>query len=157
YDVLAPKKLYRKVVFDTLDYIGREMTSPDGAFYSALDADSEGVEGRFYIWTVEEIDRALPDTSERDLAKKLYSIGNSPNFEKKYFIPVFTTPTDETVPGLTEAQLCTGMKTVQVRLLASREQRPRPFKDTKILTAWNGQMIAGYATAAQVFHEPQFT
>src|SRR5437588_5433495 len=81
---------YRRVVRETLDFVAREMTSPEGGFYSALDAETGGEEGRFYVWTAGEIEAALPDKAEAKFFKKVYGADGEPNFEQKYFI--FTLP-----------------------------------------------------------------
>ncbi len=140
--------LYRRIVDETLEFVRRELTSPEGAFYSALDADSEGEEGRFYVWTAREIDAALPDAAENALARKVFGLGGSPNFEDKYFIL--------TRPESAETAADPKVEAVRRKLLDARAKRPRPFLDTKVLTAWNGQMIAGYAVAGQLLAEPRY-
>src|SRR5207247_2114402 len=75
------KPLYRRVLQETLAFIEREMTSPEGGFYSALDAETAGVEGRFYVWTDEELKQALPTAGELELARRVYGLGEKPNFE----------------------------------------------------------------------------
>src|SRR5262249_19012850 len=80
------KPLYRRVVQETLAYVAREMTSPEGAFYSALDADSEEEEGRFYLWTRKELDEALGGAANAKLLREVYGADGEPNFEKKYHI-----------------------------------------------------------------------
>jgi uncharacterized protein YyaL (SSP411 family) len=140
--------LYRKVVRQTLAFVGREMTSPDGAFYSALDADSDGTEGRFYVWTAREIDVVLTDKAEAELLKKTYGAAGEPNFEEKYHILLLEKAPEEA----TEKQLAP----LRQKLFDARAKRVRPFLDTKVLTAWNGQMIAGYAVAGQHLEEPGY-
>jgi uncharacterized protein YyaL (SSP411 family) len=141
--------LYRQVVRGTLAFVDRELTSPDGAFYSALDADSDGVEGRYYVWTGKEIDAALTDKADADLVKKAYGADGPPNFEEKYHILLLATAPDEA----TEKRL----QPLRQKLFEARSQRARPFLDTKILTAWNGQMIAGYAVAGRLLDDPAYT
>jgi uncharacterized protein YyaL (SSP411 family) len=144
------KPLYERVLRQTADFVGRELTAPAGAFYSALDADSEGEEGRFYVWTAKEINAVLTDKAERELFRKVYG-AEVPNFEGKYHILRLPRPPDEqakelkTTPEKLEARLA-GLRQ---KLFAVRAKRPRPFLDTKVLTAWNGQMIAGLARAGQ--------
>jgi uncharacterized protein len=143
------KPLYGKVVRETLTFIGRELTSPEGAFYSALDADSDGTEGRFYVWTIEEIEAILTEQADANLVKKVYGIDGTPNFEEQSFIPLLTKlPDDETEKRLAP---------LRQKLFEKRAKRVRPFLDTKVLTAWNGQMIAGYAVAGQLLDEPKYT
>jgi len=150
--------LYRRIVQETLAFIAREMTSPDGGFYSALDADSSGSEGLFYVWTDQELQEAIPDKADLALVKKVYGADREPNFESKYHIPVRVKPLEEAAKesNLTEEQLESRLTSLRQKLFERRAQRPRPFLDTKILTGWNGQMIAGYAVAGRVFGEPKY-
>ncbi len=152
------KPLYKQVVRETLEFVGRELTSPDGAFYSALDADSNGTEGRFYVWTDAEIDTALTDPAERALAKKAYGADGPPNFESKYSIFVHRKPLAELAEELKIKvdQLPDRLETVRRKLFAARAKRERPFLDTKVLTAWNGQMIAAYAVSGKLLAEPKY-
>jgi uncharacterized protein YyaL (SSP411 family) len=155
---LTHKQDYRRVVEDTLAFVQREMTSPEGAFYSALDADSDGDEGRFYVWTAEQIDAALPDRSEAALFKKAYSVDGKPNFESKAYVLVLSKPIAELAKdlGSTAEQLTARLISMRRQLLEIRGKRPRPFLDTKVLTGWNGEMIAAWATAGRVFAEPKY-
>jgi uncharacterized protein YyaL (SSP411 family) len=150
--------LYRRVVQETLAFIGREMTSPDGAFYSALDADSDGAEGQFYVWTDAEIAGALPTPADAALIRSVYGADGKPNFEGKSHIFVLPQPLAEKARELkmTEAELNARLAPLRQRLLAARCWRPQPFRDTKVLTSWNGQMIAGYAVAGQALAEPRY-
>jgi uncharacterized protein YyaL (SSP411 family) len=143
------KPLYHKVVRETLAFVGRELTSPDGAFYSALDADSDGTEGRYYVWKAKEIDAAISNKDDAEFLEQVYGVNGQPNFEEKYYILLLTkVPDDETEKRLAP---------LRQKLLESRSKRVRPFLDTKVLTAWNGQMIAGYAVAGQLLDEPKYT
>src|SRR5262249_25562173 len=101
------KPLYRRVVDETLAFVAREMTSPDGAFYSALDADSDGEEGRFYVWTDRDLDEVLTDKPEAELVKAVFGATGGPNFEAKYHIFTLPRPLDEVAKErkLTEPQL----------------------------------------------------
>jgi uncharacterized protein YyaL (SSP411 family) len=152
------KPLYRRVVQETLAFIAREMTSPEGVFYSALDADSDDEEGRYYVWTDGEIDAALKDKAQADLVKKVYGADAAPNFESKYHILVLLRPLADIARDmkLTEEQLDERLAPARQKLLEARSRRTRPFLDTKVLTAWNGQMIAGYATAGVLLQEPKY-
>jgi uncharacterized protein YyaL (SSP411 family) len=141
--------LYQKVVRETLGFVARELTSPDGTFYSALDADSDGTEGRFYVWTDEEIETVLPEPADAALVRKVYGADAGTNFEDKYHILLLAKVSDEA----TEKRLVP----LRQKLFDARAKRPRPFLDTKVLTAWNGQMIAGYAVAGQLLDEPKYT
>jgi uncharacterized protein YyaL (SSP411 family) len=153
------KPMYRRIVDETLAFTAREMTSPDGAFYSALDADSDGEEGQFYVWTEKEIDAVLKDKAEADLVKSVFGADGAPNFESKAHI--FKLPQSfaeaATDRKLTEEQLRQKLAPAVQKLLATRSKRVRPFLDTKVLTAWNGEMIAGYAVAGRMLEEPKYT
>jgi len=140
------KPEYRRVVAETLEFVRRELTSPEGVFYSALDADSEGEEGRFYVWTDADIDAALPDRGENAEFRKAYGATGKPNFEEKWYI-------------LTAVQPEAGarLSSARQKALTFRAKRPRPFLDTKVLTGWNGEMIAGYAAAGKLLNEPAYT
>jgi uncharacterized protein len=140
--------LYRRVLQQTIAFVRREMTSPEGAFFCALDADSEGEEGRFYIWTPKELDAVLSDEGDRKWFKDVYGAGKG-NFEEKYHILVQRRPLAELVmeTKTTEDEVEKRPAGLRGRLFAVREKRPRPFLDTKVLTGWNGQMIAGLAVA----------
>ncbi|GIW79530.1 MAG: hypothetical protein KatS3mg105_1337 [Gemmatales bacterium] len=148
---------YQRIVDETLAFIAREMTSPEGGFYSALDADSEGQEGRFYVWTPRELADALKGENEK-LFRKVYGADGKTNFESKYYILTLPKPYAEVAKELkiTEAELHRRLQKPRHKLLTIRSKRPRPFLDTKILTAWNGQMIAGYAVAGQTFENAKY-
>ncbi|MBB6478950.1 thioredoxin domain-containing protein [Spirochaeta isovalerica] len=138
------KDKYRQVVFETAAFIEREMTSPEGAFYSSIDADSDGVEGLYYIWTENELDQILGDRS--DAVKKYYSVTSTGNWEKgKNILHIRR---DVEVPD--------DLIEVKKKLLGEREKRNKPSLDNKILTSWNGLMIKGYADAYKAFHRKAF-
>jgi uncharacterized protein len=143
-----PKPEYKRVIAETLEFVRREMTSPDGAFYSALDADSEGEEGRFYVWTTKELDAALGGGEDARLFKRAYS-AEQPNFEEKYHVLRFPQPPPD-------EQTLARLAPLRSKLFEVRAKRERPFLDTKVLTAWNGQMIAAYARAGEVLKEPKY-
>src|SRR5579884_3632255 len=147
------KPQYRRVLEQTIAFIAREMTAPEGGFYSALDADAQGEEGRFYVWTKKEIDAALAD-ADKSLAalfQRVYGLDGEPNFESHYHILTLPRPLAEQARDLklTEEQLGSRLAPLREKLFQARTKRQRPFLDTKILTAWNGQMIAGLAVAGQ--------
>jgi uncharacterized protein YyaL (SSP411 family) len=141
-----------------LDFVLRELTSPEGGFWSALDADSEGEEGRFYVWTAAEVEKALPNADERELAKAFFGVDQRPNFEEKYSILVQPQPVAEFAAKRqwTEKQLAEKLTSVWQKLFEVRAKRARPFLDTKILTAWNGQMFAGLASAGKALNDPKY-
>ncbi len=146
--------LYRRVLEQTLGFVQRELTSPDGAFYSALDADSEGEEGKFYVWKATEIDTILGDADAK-VFKRVYGVDAGPNFEKEFSIFVLKLPLKEYAEELktTEEDLEKRLSAMRQKLFDVRAKRPRPFLDTKVLTGWNGQMIAGMALAGQALDD----
>jgi len=143
------KPQYKRVLQATLAFVERELTAPNGGFYSALDADSEGEEGKFYVWSDKDVDAELTDKDEAKLIKTVYALSESPNFESKYHILTLprTLANRAGDLGITEEQLDAKLQVPRQKLFAARARRPRPFLDTKILTAWNGEMIAGAAIA----------
>ncbi len=141
---------FERVLRQTLAFVEREMTSPDGGFYSALDADADGEEGRFYVWTDKEIDAALPNQHDAAMFKKVYGADGEPNFESKRILALPMSLADRAKEfKTTEDQLEARLRPLRQKLFDVRGKRPRPFLDTKILTAWNGEMIAGAAMAGQ--------
>ncbi len=144
------------VARQTLDYVLRDMTGPDGGFYSATDADSPGGEGLFFLWTPEQV-RAALSPADADLAIDLYGVTDAGNFEGLNILnlPVplaeFATRRNMSLP-----RLLARVEVIRAQLYASREQRLHPYRDEKILTAWNGMMIGALAEAAQVLAEPRY-
>jgi uncharacterized protein YyaL (SSP411 family) len=138
---------YREVAEGIAGWLLREMTSPEGAFYSSLDADSEGEEGRFYVWERSEVEHLL-GPAKSALGVRCWGLDRPPNFEGRHWhLRLAAAPTDEEAPLLESAR---------ATLLAARERRVRPGCDDKILTAWNALMIEGLAHAARVFDRPDW-
>jgi uncharacterized protein YyaL (SSP411 family) len=153
---LTRKPLYKRIAQETLQFMKRELTSPEGGFYSALDAETKGEEGRFYVWTGKEIDATLKVKKDAALFKKVYGADGPFNFERKYYILTLPRPLAEAAKDLklTETQLESRLALLRKKLYEVRSKRTRPFLDTKILTAWNGQAIAAFATAGKILDEP---
>jgi len=150
------KELYRQVVEKTLDYVLREMTGPEGGFYSSQDADSEGVEGKYYVWTIDEIRQALAEEDAR-LAIKLFSVSEGGNFEGANILSrVADIGEVASELGLTESQAGAALARVRSRLLHARSQRPAPGRDTKVLTDWNSLMLSALAEAAGVLERDDY-
>ncbi len=147
---LTRKPLYRRVVEQTLDFVRREMTDPGGGFYSSLDADSEGEEGKFYVWTPGEI-RDVLGAEEGDLFCELYGISTEGNFEGKSIANLLggAPEAQAEARGLAAEDVLQRMDAARRKLLAARERRPRPGTDDKVLTSWNGLMISAFARAYQ--------
>ncbi|QIN81792.1 DUF255 domain-containing protein [Rubrobacter tropicus] len=141
---------YRRVAEETLDYVLRDMTSPEGGFYSAEDADSEGEEGKFYVWTPREIEEVLGPEDAR-LAIRYWDVTERGNFEGKNILNVprpLEAVADEF--GLAPGALWDRIVGIRSRLLAARDERVRPGRDEKVLAAWNGLMLRSFALAARV-------
>ncbi len=151
------KPAHARVLRETVGFVAREMTSPEGAFYSALDADSEEEEGRFYVWTTRELAGTLRDREERQLFLRAYDAQGRYNFEGRYHILRLPVPLAELAKemGTTEEKLDARLAGLRKKLFDVRAKRPRPFLDTKVLTAWNGQMIAGLARAGAALGDKQ--
>ncbi len=156
YD-LTKNPVWRQAAEETCDYVLREMTAPDGGFYSALDADSEGQEGAYYAWTADEAQKVLSD-DEFALAADVYGLRGLPNFEAA-FVLLESRPLAEIAAARNQSveQLQQALAPVRQKLLAKRNERKRPLTDTKILTGWNGLMIRGLAEAGRSFGNPQYT
>jgi len=148
---------YRRTAEELLAFVERELTAPEGAFYAALDAETDGDEGQYYVWTRAEITAAL-DNADARLVAAVYGTTGEPNFEERYVLEL-SRPLDEVArqQGQTVEELQRQLEAVHRRLLAVREKRERPRTDTKILTAWNGLMIAGFADAGRLLEREDFT
>ena len=142
--------LYRRIVEETLDYVLREMTSPEGGFYSAQDADSEGVEGKFFVWTPEELIDALGEDDAR-LFARCYGVTTEGNFEGSNILHLAAHPAGVArQAGVSEDAFDAFLRGAKSRLLAERDKRVAPERDDKVLTAWNGLMMRAFAEAAGV-------
>ena len=147
---------YRHVAEETLDYVLREMTSPAGAFYTTLDADSEGEEGKFYVWSEEEIDDVLGDELAA-LAKSVYGVTERGNWEGHNIL--YRSKTDEQdarLNRLSVEEFRDKLGKIKCKLYGERSKRVWPGRDEKVLTAWNGLMIAAFAQAGAVFGVPRY-
>ena len=153
---LTGEDFFRLVAEDIYDYILREMAAADGGFYSATDADSEGVEGKFFVWTIEEAREALAPLGDGlpralEIAIEYFGMSAAGNFEGSNILFVPRPPAETAaVLGLTVEQLADAVYQIKAQLYAIRSQRIPPLLDDKILTAWNGMMLASLAEAARV-------
>ena len=148
---------YATVVQQTLRWVLREMTGPEGGFYSAQDADTEGEEGLFYLWTPEEID-ALLSKEDASIARLYWGIEPDGNFEGRSILT--NRVSEEEVArrlGIELAEVGRRVETIRGTLLAARDKRERPGRDEKVIASWNGMMIRPMAEAGVVFREPDFT
>ena len=153
---ITKNPLYENAVRDILNYVARDMTSPDGAFFSAEDADSEGVEGKFYVWSKAEVLEILGAESG-ELACAFWDITEHGNFEGSS-IP--NRPrSDEDVAAqfrITPEEMRKTLRASREKLMAVRSKRVRPLLDDKVLTSWNALMISAFARASRVFNDPEF-
>jgi uncharacterized protein YyaL (SSP411 family) len=138
--VVTGKQLFRSVVEQTIDYVLREMASPRGAFYSTQDADSEGIEGKYYLWTPQEIEEVVGKQDGR-IVTDYFDVTANGNFEGQNILHVVKELEPEASRIIDQAK---------VSLLRRREQRVKPGRDEKILASWNGLMLASLAEAACV-------
>jgi len=153
---LTKNPLYKKVVYETLEFVNRELSSPEGGFYSSLDADSEGEEGKFYVWTREEIGNILQN--DQNLYFDLYGITSQGNWEHNKNIPDINFGEEQLAEkyGFTEIEFAKKIAALNKKLFAVREKRIRPATDDKILTAWNALMAKGFIDAYKAFGEEDF-
>lgn len=145
---LTRKVRYRRLATRTLDYVLKEMRAPEGGFYSASDADSEGEEGRFFTWTLAEV-RAVLTPQEAELAKSIYGLSRIGNFEGRN-IPHLEQSLEHEAKNrkLDEATLIRRLDGINLKLYQARGRRIAPLRDDKIIAAWNGMMITALAEAA---------
>ncbi|MEM9888818.1 MAG: thioredoxin domain-containing protein [Bacteroidota bacterium] len=140
--------LYKQVIEKTLSFVARELTDDNGGFYSSLDADSEGEEGKFYVWTAEEIASVLKDEKQAALFNAYYEVEKDGNWEdtnvlyRKKLLADIATEFD-----VSKKAAQTTIDDAKKKLLAARAKRERPGTDDKILTAWNALMLKGYVDA----------
>ncbi|MCB1085151.1 MAG: thioredoxin domain-containing protein, partial [Chlamydiia bacterium] len=153
---LTGKNNYRVICIEILEYILREMSHPKGGFYSAEDAETDGVEGAFYLWTKKEVFSLLP-SQEATLFCEYYDVTEEGNFEGKNILhPVY--PLEEFVDykGIDQEMVEQSLKRSRAILFEARATRKRPFKDDKILTSWNALMIDTLARCGFAFGEKRF-
>ena len=154
--LISGEEKYAAVVRDILRYILRDMTHPEGGFYSAEDADSEGKEGKFYCWTVDEIEKLLSD-AESSAVIKYFGMTEGGNFEDHSDPEPLKNQNVFFLSGaeMTGAEL-EALETGRKKLFEEREKRVRPGLDDKILTSWNGLMLGAIARAGRVLDEPAY-
>jgi uncharacterized protein YyaL (SSP411 family) len=148
---------YMQITCKTLDYVIREMKHPEGGFYSAQDADSEGEEGKFYIWNKREIESIISDKTTAEIFCEHYGVTQGGNFEGKNILNVGVPITSLAKKyGKTPEQIVQIVKEASTTLFAEREKRVKPGRDEKILTSWNGLMISGFAKGFAVSGDEKY-
>jgi hypothetical protein len=147
---------YARVSRETLDYVLREMTQPEGGFYSTQDADSEGEEGKFFVWSQDEIDRLLGPEDAR-VFNYCYDVTPEGNWEGKAILNRPKTDAQAAkVLGIDQVELARVLAQSRQRLFEVREARVHPGRDDKVLVSWNGMMISALAAGAQVLGEERY-
>lgn len=153
---LTKNEFYLDTVRETLQWVAREMTSSEGAFYSALDADSEGVEGKFYVWKKEELESILRE--EFELFADVFSVNSIGYWEEENYVLIMreSHATLATKHGISLEQLKQRMTKAKMLLLSERSKRVRPGLDDKILTSWNAIMLRGFVDAWKVTSDAEY-
>ena len=155
YQVTAREE-YKRIVTETLDYVIREMTDPDGGFYSSQDADSEGEEGKYFFWEATEVEQILGEDLGK-LINRYYGVGEDAHSDGENILHVHKSPEDVCNEfGINQAELDTKLLNAKAKLLSVRQKRIPPGTDDKILTAWNGMMLGAFAEAAAVLKRPDY-
>jgi uncharacterized protein YyaL (SSP411 family) len=152
---------FKRITEEILSYVKRDMTSPDGAFYSATDADSltpqgHREEGYFFTWTPEELEKVL-GRKRAEIVKTYYAVGSRPNFEKRHILHT-PKPIAKIADKLdiSEDQLRAAIEESKTLLYQWRNRRPPPLRDEKIITSWNGLMISAHARAGLILGDSQY-
>lgn len=149
---------HQQIARETFDYVLRDMKSPSGGFYSATDADSEGEEGTFFLWQAQQL-KTLLNEKDYQFLKSLYGISETGNFAGKNILHLVDIPSvyQSGLGKLSQLNKWqTRLKKIKHQLYLAREKRIHPFKDKKIITAWNGMMITALAKAATLLNEPRY-
>ena len=145
--------LFKSVVEETAHYLLREMFQAGGGFYSTQDADSEGEEGKFFVWTPAEISRLL-GTEAGEVFCRIYDVSDQGNFEEKNILhPILTIEQASKYFGKEKSVIETLVAEAKTKLFTEREKRIKPFRDEKIITAWNGLALSGLAAAIKISGE----
>ncbi len=149
-------EFYKRIAVETLEYVRREMLDKKGGFYTAQDADSEGVEGKFFVWTPEEVTEILGET-DAQIFNFYYDVSEDGNFEEKNILNV-----KNSIAETAEALKISAEKLKKVlergreKLFTTREKRIKPFRDEKVLTAWNGLMLATFSEASAILENQDY-
>ncbi|OGL47017.1 MAG: thioredoxin, partial [Candidatus Schekmanbacteria bacterium RBG_16_38_11] len=154
---ITKNDFFKKIAFETLDYLLREMTDPEGGFYSASDADSEGEEGKFFVWSNDEIEKVLGKEKAKIICR-YYNVSKVGNFEgdKNILHTPFAIEDICKIEKLNTEEFKLLLKESKEKLFNVRNQRVKPGVDTKVITAWTSLAISSLAFAYQVFREERF-
>jgi uncharacterized protein YyaL (SSP411 family) len=150
------RPLFRQVVRETADYLLREMLHPDGGFYSTQDADSEGEEGKFFVWTEREVLEILGE-EDGEIFCRIYDVTEFGNFEEKSILhPVLELEQAARLFKKDVAAIERIVSEAKTKLFNEREKRIKPFRDEKVLTSWNGLVLSGLAGAYEITGEHRY-
>jgi uncharacterized protein len=148
---------FLRVAREILEYVLREMTSPEGGFYSSQDADSEGEEGKFFLWTPAESELALHDEALAKIAARYFDISDDGNFEGRNILNRTIEKADAArLFGKSTDEFTQAIETIKARMFAQRAKRIKPGRDEKILAAWNAMMIAAFAEGYRALGDPRY-
>ncbi len=148
--------MYRRIAEETLDYILREMTGPEGGFFSATDADSEGEEGKFFVWTPDEIEAVL-GKDEAAIFNGFFGVTQAGNFESKNILNITQKASDYAQKnGIALERLVDVVQRGKMALLIEREKRVHPLLDDKVLASWNGMMLRSFAEAGAALERQDY-
>lgn len=154
--IATGERLFRDTALRTAEWLMREMQSPEGGYWSSLDADSEGHEGKFYVWDTEEV-RSLLDADSYEIVARRFGLDQPPSFEGKWHLHVNRSVEDIAAALVLDAQAVEQrIETAREQLLAARDQRVRPGRDEKILTAWNALAISGMLVAGRCLDHERY-
>jgi uncharacterized protein len=154
---LTGEPVYRRICEETLDYVLREMTDPQGGFYSTQDADSDGIEGAFYVWTKAELSSALGE-ADAALAEQIYQVTEAGNFEGSNILHLDQSEAEIADQlGMSESELRELIERIRKTLYETRSRRHWPGRDDKVLSVWNGFMLRAMAEAGRILSRPDYT
>ncbi|NIM92546.1 MAG: DUF255 domain-containing protein [Anaerolineales bacterium] len=154
---ITGEEFFREIAQETLDFLMREMLDSEGGFYSSLDADSEGEEGTYYIWTLEELNQVIEDPRHRNLLIDAYGFTKNGNFEGKNIPFRAMSPSELSDKyDLTEDEINQTTNELRKRFLEARDNRIRPGLDDKVLTSWNGLLLMTLSTAARILDDEAY-
>jgi uncharacterized protein len=153
---VTKEPLFKQVVDETMNYLMREMLHTEGGFYSTQDADSDGEEGKFFVWAEEEISRILGEEAS-EIFCRIYDVSEEGNFEEKNILhPILTLEQASKLFRRDLREIGSLVSDAKAKLFQEREKRPKPFRDEKILTSWNGLMLSGLAEAIKISGHPAY-
>jgi len=144
------------VAREILDYVLREMTAPEGGFYSTQDADSEGEEGKFFLWSPDEVEQIVGPELAR-IAERYFDVSREGNFEGANILHRTLEVSDAArMFAKPEAEIAEAIAAIRAKLFEAREKRTKPARDEKVLAAWNAMMISSFAEGYRALHEPRY-